>query len=926
MGGWPDVRPLGDARRHTAAPSQPPSARPLSHRIIECRLEPPTLPALNVSRGALRDGILKRLDEPGQIVGLFAPAGHAKTSLLRSVHAELVARSRRVAWLTLAPEISGQLGRYLGSALGRAGVEVGSVDDGEALPALVNALAGRAEPLVLLIDNLDQLKAQDSVALLDRLLASLPASVRVVIAGRRNPGLRLPALLAQRRLSLIEPAELAFSFAETTEFLIRETGEALGAAALNEVHELTRGWPGLLSVLVSSLPGRESLETLLRETGLPQRELSAYIEDEVVAELPAADRPAVEVLALAAQVDQRMLAFVLEAAACPDLEQLSRRNPVVRPLARGGFAIHPSIQTYLRNRLESDDRPRFRKRCRRLAEWYRDQGDAAMALDHLINSGELAQAIALLEVEGRNMALAGFPDRCLAWLARLHPEHPEGKPGLQLAEVWARVTMHQTTAVSELLNSAMLRSAKRRNPAFDIEVMTASAFSHAISDDPGAALAAVDAVPAEAQASSAIVRAGCASVRAWCLFCEGRFDEARSVLYRSGSLEMQGQGLLTHAYASIVSGECYAAEGNVGTAEAIFRRAVDLAEELRGRRSMVVVVALGPLLEILYEADRIDEVLALASGRSHLRLKYSTPGSSSAAGVALASSLMQRNAGAEAAELLDDMLRVGEENHLPRLVAHALAARIELALRDVRRQELPELAGRLEAFRNDAAGLMDSPQGVINFLCRISRVRMLAARDDHPAAIAEARALSEALSPSPWLRARVFADALLAAVLWRANATSEAIERFARLVQRSAPLGMIRSLVDPLGSVSLLEAPELRQAVPPPLHAYLDRLKAAMTTGPSSPHPEQRIIAPGSGWTDATLAGPDPGFTTREREILFLVARGLPVKRIAQTLRIAPETAKWHLRNIYEKLGVHDRAAAQLAIRRLQVADRNAPR
>jgi len=428
-------------------------------------------------------------------------------------------------------------------------------------------------------------------------------------------------------------------------------------------------------------------------------------------------------------------------------------------------------------------------------------------------------------------------------------------------------------------------------------------------------------VPAAVREESAIVRAGCASVQAWCLFSQGRFDEARQLLYRMACLEMQGQGLLVHAYASIVSGECYAAEGQIDAAEAIFRRAVKLAEDLRGRRSMVVVVALGPLLEILHEADRIDEVLALASGRSHLRVKYSTPGSVSAAGVALAHCLRLRNAGAEASELLDDVLRVGEESHLPRIVAHALAAKIQIALRDGRSHELAELCGRLDALRHDEAGLLDTPQGVINYLSRVSQIRVLIGRQDVTTALREAEALSLALAELPWTRVKVTVDTLLAVVRWAAGDKANAIEALADVVQRSAPLGLIRSIVDQIGDLTLLESAELRRAVPAPLHAYLDRLKAAGTTSIPAAPSGSRMIVPGSGWTDATLSGQDPGFTTREREILFLVGRGLSTKRIAQTLRISPETAKWHTRNVYEKLGVHDRPSAQLAIRRLQLSD-----
>lgn len=47
------------------------------------------------------------------------------------------------------------------------------------------------------------------------------------------------------------------------------------------------------------------------------------------------------------------------------------------------------------------------------------------------------------------------------------------------------------------------------------------------------------------------------------------------------------------------------------------------------------------------------------------------------------------------------------------------------------------------------------------------------------------------------------------------------------------------------------------------------------------------------------------GLTAREAEILLLLARGRTAVTIAETLVIAPSTAKAHLRNIYAKLGVH---------------------
>jgi two-component system nitrate/nitrite response regulator NarL len=56
--------------------------------------------------------------------------------------------------------------------------------------------------------------------------------------------------------------------------------------------------------------------------------------------------------------------------------------------------------------------------------------------------------------------------------------------------------------------------------------------------------------------------------------------------------------------------------------------------------------------------------------------------------------------------------------------------------------------------------------------------------------------------------------------------------------------------------------------------------------------------------------GSGPELTPRELDVLRLVAAGLSAPAIAARLLVEPSTVKSHLQNIYEKLGVSDRAAA----------------
>jgi DNA-binding NarL/FixJ family response regulator len=75
---------------------------------------------------------------------------------------------------------------------------------------------------------------------------------------------------------------------------------------------------------------------------------------------------------------------------------------------------------------------------------------------------------------------------------------------------------------------------------------------------------------------------------------------------------------------------------------------------------------------------------------------------------------------------------------------------------------------------------------------------------------------------------------------------------------------------------------------------------------PSATHP-----------ASATTGQPPPsvpehaaGLTSREVEVLGLVAAGMTSAQIANTLFLSPRTVETHITSIYHKLGVSSRAAA----------------
>ncbi|WP_157408021.1 helix-turn-helix domain-containing protein [Actinomadura atramentaria] len=110
---------------------------------------------------------------------------------------------------------------------------------------------------------------------------------------------------------------------------------------------------------------------------------------------------------------------------------------------------------------------------------------------------------------------------------------------------------------------------------------------------------------------------------------------------------------------------------------------------------------------------------------------------------------------------------------------------------------------------------------------------------------------------------------------------------------------------------------------PPPTMAELAREAIAHLEGLA------RVVARMQGLTEPAPAGrpvenggrPDsdglpPGsphldrLTRREREVLALLVRGMPNRRIARSLNITDATVKNHLHAVFVKLGVADRTEA----------------
>lgn len=344
--------------------------------------------------------------------------------------------------------------------------------------------------------------------------------------------------------------------------------------------------------------------------------------------------------------------------------------------------------------------------------------------------------------------------------------------------------------------------------------------------------------------------------------------EAQTEAYEALAIAREIGWLAAEAYAHMQLGYAAVSLGEYGRAIDHVRTGIEIATAIEHQQWLVGMrCARGCLLLDLYAQDAAEDTLmeALRLARtlgSHIWLGYTAS--------YLAFCYVDRGKLDAATAVLDDVLPLGAPVHS--LVQRiAWCARIHLMLARGEPERALQLADELAAATPNAASPDDIPR--VSWL-RGRALIMLGRHDD------AARSLLAAEQHFRTQGAR--------AQLWRVQADlcALALARGEHDTQREA------SIRDTLAALAL--------NIPDPA------LRETFRAGAAARLPAQRPSArPAPRRTTAEAPG---GLTSREREVVGLVAAGLANRAIAERLVVGERTVESHITNILGKLGFANRA------------------
>jgi LuxR family maltose regulon positive regulatory protein len=894
------------ARLHNGAHPAPAASDP-GAALLLTKLTVPRPPAGLIPRPRLSARLAASAPRPLTLIA--APAGFGKTTLVSEWARQC---ELPIAWVSLdaADSDPARFWRYVIAALDgvHPGIGAGAsavlhapgpVPTPALLTALLNALAAAPGDLLLVLDDyhlIDAPQIHDGMAFL---LDHLPATLRLVIAGRGDPPLPLARLRARGQVSELRAADLRFTLDEAAAFFRRTLGLDLSEADLAALDARTEGWIAGLQLAALSLRDAPAGPDVARLVTGADRHILDYLVAEVLAQQP----PAVRDFLLQTAILPRLSGPLCDAVTGRPggqamLERLEAANLFLIPLdnTRGWYRYHHLFAEVLHSRLGQaapDSIPTLHARA---GAWHQQQGQINEAIEHALAAEDWPRVLDLIESLDRELASRGEQATLRRWLSAVPDALLAGRPGLCLRYAWA-LLFHQHLCASEP-PLAVAEQAWRAggDDARLGEVLILRSAVASFQGDPARALVC---------AREALARLPAADLFQRDIAYAYVFAACRSTGDLAGAAEaLAGQRALGHVVNSmpvppaaagisldteIGAGHLAVAAGRLREGAAAYRQAIRLAGRTHLRARMGAHWHLSQILREWNDLDaaeeharqgtaicaQIGEALSLPEG--HLLIARILAARSDYEGAR------------QELELARDGARQGGRDQFVQLLATEAA---RLWLRQARLAE----AGRWAA---GCALPLDVPPPYERQFEYLTLVRVRLAQHlpgNAPRVLARLIEDGEAAG-----RTREVMGGLVLLALAHAarGATDQALPPLERALALAEPEGYIRLFVDEGAPLAAL-LDHLAAQRPPT--AYIRTLRAAFAA-------------------DAAPAGVPIAYTTplspREAGVLRLLGQGASNDQIAAELTIAVDTVKKHVSHIYTKLDVTSRTQAVARARQL---------
>jgi LuxR family transcriptional regulator, maltose regulon positive regulatory protein len=310
------------------------------------------------------------------------------------------------------------------------------------LPRLGRALADREVPMVLGLDDLEQIESPQSLEVIAALARQIPPGSRLALACRTEPALPIGRLRAHRRLLELGRADLAMTKAECRE-LLAGLGIEPSPKQLDLLVRHTEGWPAALYLAGLALGEEPDLGRAIARFAGDDRIVVDYLREEFLAPVSKRRLDFMRRASVLDRLSGELCDAVLgRTGSAQTLIDLSRSNTLLTPLDRRDewFRFHAMLREMLRSDLHRVEPAQETELNLRASHWWEEQGDWDRAIQYAIDAGATARAGRLLWAGVPRYMTRGRVATVIGWLDRIGEETIASDASLSLTAAFAAIT------------------------------------------------------------------------------------------------------------------------------------------------------------------------------------------------------------------------------------------------------------------------------------------------------------------------------------------------------------------------------------------------------------------------------------------------------------------------------------------------------
>jgi LuxR family transcriptional regulator, maltose regulon positive regulatory protein len=900
-----------------------PSRSPL---LLATKLQVPRTSARLISRTHISHRLQQGLDR--LLTLILAPAGFGKTT---SLCAWIQQEDLRVAWVSLdaGDNDATQFWTYVFTALNgtyhdlaRTSLAMLQAPRPPALDTILrdalNMLASQTEDIILVLDDYHYITDPAIHKSLATLMEHPPTQLHLYLTTRHEPPLPLARLRAYDLINMIRAGDLRFRLDEAATFLLDVMEVQLSTEDVMALAERTDGWAAGLHLAGVSLQDHPDPSRFVATFGGSHRHIMAYFGDEVLAAQPTE----VQTFLLQTSILDRMCGPLCDAITEKNdsqamLARLEQANLFLVSLDDEGYwyrYYHP-FADMLRHRLQQDFPGLVPELHHRAALWLEAQGGIFEAIDHLFAIPNYEAAAQLLQRAARKMLIRGESNALLRMLDRLPEPIIQAYPHLGLEQARAYFFFGQLEMAEQRINEieqsleALPREVilSNEHKIFLREIAAGRATLAAMRGDPATAIVYAQTALQDLPKEEAFIQDSIQLPLGIAYMLKGELGTADRTLAEAARLGLATSNIAIAAIAMSIRSLVFMQQGRLHESAKLCRHIIHLTETQGGAAPSLAGDGYVGLGGVLYEwNDLVESKLAvekgIAIGKQWANLQDQIEGF-----IQLAFLYQAQGAPEAANEAFQQAEHFYEEaaqtnRVVPWLPPYLTGSRVRLALR----QNQQDVARRWAEGRGlDIPYTPHSEQHLQEYEYLTFARLLIAQGNSNDALLLLENALQSATSEE---RAGSLIEIyLLQALAFQAQGIyAPALEALRQSLSLAMPEGYIRLYLDEGARSRALHIRLREQSTKGnALRRYIDIILRAFeqsTTDPSL-HQSSPVLT-------ETLS-------TREREVLRLMAQGKSNQEIAHHLVVAVSTVKTHIHHLFAKLQSEDRLQAITRAREL---------